>query len=65
MIYKAQRKGFRAEPDEWFEGVLIEEGEHAYLHTPGSLVKPYIAGYAYALCIEIDKNTLTPINEEQ
>ena len=64
MIFKAQRKGFH-DPDEWIEGVLIQEGERAFIHSPGSLVKPITNHYAYALCVEIEKETLTPINEEE
>ncbi len=63
MKYKAQRKGFH-DPDEWIEGVLIEEGERAFIHSPGSLVKQITNHYAYALCVEVEKDSITPINNE-
>ena len=65
MIYKAQRKGYKDDPNEWLEGVIIQEGEHYYLHSPGSLVKPITSHYVYALCVEVEKESITPIKEEQ
>lgn len=64
-IYKAQRKGYKDDPNEWLEGVIIYDGERAYIHSPGSLTKPITKHYLYALCVEVEKETITPIEEEQ
>lgn len=65
MKYKAQRKGFRSDENEWIEGTIIQDGERLYMHSDGCLTKKITEHYIYALCVEIDKESLTPINENQ
>lgn len=63
MIAKAQRKGYHEE-DEWLEGYIIYDGERAYIHSPGTLTKPITKHYIYALFVEVEKESITPINED-
>ena len=60
MIYKARRKGFRSDENEWLVGFIIEDGERAYIHSPGSLIKQITTHYAYALFVEVEKESITP-----
>ena len=64
MKYKAQRKGFRSDENEWIEGTIIQDGERLYMHSDGCLTKQITKHYIYALCVEIDKESLTPINDK-
>jgi hypothetical protein len=63
-MYKAQRKGYKDDPNEWLEGVIIQDGDRYFIHSPGSLIKTITKHYAYALCVEVEKETITPINNE-
>jgi GT2 family glycosyltransferase len=64
-MYKAQRKGYKDDPNEWLVGFIIYDGERAYIHSPGSLIKTITKHYIYALCVEVEKESITPIEEEQ
>ena len=60
-IYKARRKGFISDENEWLVGFIIYDGERAYIHSPGTLTKPITKHYIYALCVEVEKETITQI----
>lgn len=60
-MYKAQRKGYKDDPNEWLAGFIIYDGERAYIHSPGTLTKPITKHYLYALCVEVEKETITAI----
>lgn len=64
MKYKAQRKGFKCDENEWIEGNIIQDGERIYMHSNGAFTKHITKHFIYALCVEIDKESLTPINNE-
>lgn len=61
MKYKAQRKGFKCDENEWIEGVIIQDGDRYFIHSPGTLTKPITKHYLYALCVEVERETITPI----
>lgn len=63
MIYKARRKGFISDENEWLVGFIIYDGERAYIHSVGALTKPITKHYIYALCVEVEKETITPYEE--
>jgi hypothetical protein len=63
-MFKAQRKGYKDDPNEWLEGVIIQDGDRYFIHSPGSLTKPITRHYLYALCVEVEKETITEINDE-
>lgn len=63
MKYKAQRKGFKCDENEWLEGVIIQDGNRYFIHSPGTLTKQITKHYLYALCVEVEKETITPYEE--
>lgn len=62
-IYKARRKGYRSDENEWLVGFLITDGERAFLHSSGALTKPITKHYIYALFVEVEKETITEIEQ--
>lgn len=64
QIYKARRKGYISDENEWLVGSLITDGERAFLHSPGALTKTITKHYIYALFVEVEKETITPIENE-
>lgn len=64
QIYKARRKGYKDDPNEWLVGFLITDGERAFLHSAGALTKPITKHYIYALCVEVEKESITEITNE-
>jgi hypothetical protein len=62
-IYKARRKGFISDENEWLVGFIIYDGERAYIHSQGSLIKTITNHYAYALCVEVEKESITEIEQ--
>jgi hypothetical protein len=62
-IYKARRKGFISDENEWLEGVIIQDGDRYFIHSPGSLIKTITNHYAYALCVEVEKESITELEQ--